>query len=337
MKKRLGFYLLLFFFLLVFAAAGVAAGAWYWANRPLTLSADKVDFVVEPGSTPRAIVREAREAGVDLWDAGFIWMARLTERDKLIKAGGYEVVRGDSAWKLLERLARGDMSQRQITFVEGWRYSQIRQALRAHPDVKQTLEGVSDSELAERLGIKHESLEGLFFPDTFLFTPGTADIDLLRRSLREGESVLAKIWEERADNLPLKTPYEVLIMASIIEKETGHSADRDRVGGVFINRLRIGMPLQTDPTVIYGMGDSYQGRIRKRDLQTDTPWNTYTRNGLPPTPIASPGRLALRSAVQPEQHKFFYFVSRGDGTSAFAVNLPDHNRNVARFILGRTP
>lgn len=337
MKKHLGFYLLLFLFLLVFATAGVAAGAWYWATRPLTLSAEKVDFVVEPGSTPRAIVRDAREAGINLWDVGFVWMARLTERDKLIKAGGYEVARGDSPWILLERLARGDMSQRQVTFVEGWRYLQIRQALRAHPDVKQTLDGVSDLELAKLLDVKQESLEGLFFPDTFVFTPGTADIDLLRRSLREGEGVLAKIWSERAEGLPLKTPYEVLIMASIIEKETGHSADRDRVGGVFINRLRIGMPLQTDPTVIYGMGENYQGRIRKRDLQTDTPWNTYTRNGLPPTPIASPGRLALRSAVQPEKHKFLYFVSRGDGTSEFATNLPDHNRNVARFILGRTP
>lgn len=337
MRKRLFILFVWFLVLLGIAAGGVVASAWYWSQRPLELSADKLDFVVEPGSTPRSIVRRANATGITLWEPGFVWMARLTERDKLIKAGGYEVNRGDSAWILLERLARGDMSQRQITFVEGWRYSQIRQALRNHPDVTQTLEGVSDGDIAQMLEVKEENLEGLFFPDTFIFTPGTSDIELLRRSRREGIKVLADIWAMRDPGLPLKTPYEMLIMASIIEKETGHSADRKRVSGVFNNRLRIGMPLQTDPTVIYGMGDSYQGRIRREDLQTDTPWNTYTRNGLPPTPIASPGRLSLRAAVQPEKHKFLYFVSRGDGTSEFATDLAGHNRNVARFILGRTP
>ena len=335
MKKRLRIFLLSLVLLIVLVAGGIAAGAWYWATRPLTLATEKIDFVVEPGSSVRGIARSAQKAGVQLWEPAFALMARLSERDKNIKAGGYEVRQGDSAWLLLERLARGDMSQRQITFVEGWRYSQIRDALRQHPDVKQTLDGLSDEELAKTLGVEHQNMEGLFFPDTFVFTPGSSDIDLLRRSMREGEQVLASIWEKRDKDLPLKSPYEALILASIIEKETGHGADRDRVGGVFINRLRIGMPMQTDPTVIYGMGDKYQGRIRRVDLQTDTPWNTYTRNGLPPTPIASPGRLALLSAVQPEEHKFFYFVSRGDGTSAFAVNLAEHNRNVRQYILGR--
>lgn len=337
MKKRLFVLFVSLIALLAVTAGGLVAGAWYWSQRPLELSADKLDFVVEPGSTPRTIVRQANAAGIRLWEPGFVWMARLTERDKLIKAGGYEVNRGDSAWILLERLARGDMSQRQITFVEGWRFTQIRQALRNHPDVTQTLEGVSDSDVAQMIGVKEDNPEGLFFPDTFVFTPGTTDIELLRRSHREGVKVLADIWATRDPDLPLKTPYEALIMASIIEKETGHSADRERVSGVFNNRLRIGMPLQTDPTVIYGMGESYQGRIRRKDLQTDTPWNTYTRNGLPPTPIASPGRLSLRAAVQPEKHKFLYFVSRGDGTSEFATDLAGHNRNVSRFILGRTP
>ena len=335
MKKRLLILFSVLCLLAIGTALALAAGAWYWSQRPLALSADKLDFVVEPGTTPRGIARQAREAGIDLWEPGFVWMARLTERDKLIKAGGYEVNRGDSAWKLLERLARGDMSQRQITFVEGWRYTQILDALRAHPDVRQTLNGATGRELAQLLGVEHQNVEGLLFPDTFLFTPGTTDVDLLRRSMREGERVLEKIWAQRDPDIPLKTPYEALIMASIVEKETGHGADRDRVSGVFANRLRIGMPLQTDPTVIYGMGESYDGRIRRKDLQTDTPWNTYTRNGLPPTPIASPGRLALLAAVRPESHKYFYFVSRGDGTSAFALNLAEHNRNVARFILGR--
>ena len=337
MKKTIKIFLLSLVLLALLGAATAVGGAWYWAHRPLDLSADKLDFVVEPGSSPRTIAREAREAGVQLWEPGFVWMARLSELDKQIKAGGYEVNRGDSAWLLLQRLARGDMSQRQVTFVEGWRYSQIRQALRAHPDVRQTLTGVDEAAVLEQLGVTHDSLEGLLFPDTYVFTPGTTDIELMRRALREGNRVMASIWATRAPDSPLKTPYDMLIMGSIIEKETGHSQDRERVGGVFINRLRIGMPLQTDPTVIYGMGDKYEGRIRKRDLQTDTPWNTYTRNGLPPTPIASPGRLALRAAVQPEAHQYFYFVSRGDGTSAFAASLADNNRNVSRFILGRTP
>jgi UPF0755 protein len=314
--------------------AVLVGGAWYWAIRPLDLSSDKLDFVIEPGSSPRTVVRAAQAAGIQVWEPGFVWMARLSELDKQIKAGGYEVNRGDSAWRLLQRLARGDMSQRQVTFVEGWRYSQIRQALATHPDVRQTLSGLEDIEVAKLLGVEGDSLEGLLFPDTYVFTPGTIDLELMRRALHEGHQVLMNIWAARDPGSPLKTPYEALILGSIIEKETGHSQDRERVGGVFINRLRIGMPLQTDPTVIYGMGERYEGRIRKRDLLTDTPWNTYTRNGLPSTPIASPGRLALRAAVQPEAHTFFYFVARGDGTSVFSTSLSDHNRNVARYILG---
>lgn len=337
MKKRIQIFLLSLMLTGLLGAAAIVGGAWYWAHRPLDLSAEKLDFVVDPGSSPRTIAREVRAVGVQLWEPGFVWMARLSELDKQIKAGGYEVHRGDSAWLVLQRLARGDMSQRQVTFVEGWRYSQIRQALRAHPDVRQTLAETDEASLVELLGVEHDSLEGLLFPDTYVFTPGTTDVELMRRALREGARVADDIWATRAPDSPLKSPYEMLIMGSIVEKETGHSQDRERVGGVFINRLRIGMPLQTDPTVIYGMGDRYEGRIRKRDLQTDTPWNTYTRNGLPPTPIASPGRLALKAAVQPESHKYFYFVSRGDGTSAFATSLADHNHNVSRFILGRTP
>ena len=227
------------------------------------------------------------------------------------------------------------MTQRQITFLEGWTYRQIRQALRENPDVKQTLDGVSDEELLARLGSDIKHPEGLFFPDTYVFTPGSTDFDLLRRAYQEGQRILNDTWDKRQDGVAVSTPYEALVLASIIEKETGHGPERRRVSGVFTNRLKIGMLLQTDPTVIYGMGEAYQGRIRKRDLQTDTPWNTYTRPGLPPTPIAAPGRAALLAAVQPEQHKFLYFVSRGNGTSEFSANLSEHNRNVARYILGQ--
>lgn len=335
MKKRLFFYVLWFFLLVVLAAAGAVGSAWYWMHRPIALAADKIDFVVDPGSSPRTVARTLNQAGVPVWEPGFVWMARLSELDKQMKAGGYQAHNGDSPWRLLQRLARGDMTQRQITFVEGWTYRQIRQALRANPDVKQTLDGVSDEALMERLGSSIKHPEGLFFPDTYIFTPGSTDFDLLRRAYEEGQRILQDTWAQRQSDLPVKTAYEALVLASIVEKETGHGPDRRRVAGVFTNRLKVGMLLQTDPTVIYGMGEAYQGRIRKRDLQTDTPWNTYTRPGLPPTPIAAAGRAALLAAVQPEQHKFLYFVSRGNGTSEFSASLSEHNRNVSRYILGQ--
>ncbi len=322
---------------LVLVAGGLTAAAWWWVERPLDLPAERVDFVVDPGSGPYAVARTLNQAGIAVHPRAFAWLARLSERDTLLKAGGYEARQGDSAWTLLDRIARGEMSQRQLTLVEGWSYRQIRAALRAHPDVKQTLDGVSDAALLERLSVQALNPEGLFFPDTYVFTPGTSDYELLRQAYAAQQRELEQAWAQRDPDLPLATPYEALILASIIEKETGHGPERTRVGGVFINRLRVGMLLQTDPTVIYGMGEAYQGRIRKRDLQTDTPWNTYTRAGLPPTPIASPGRAALVAAVQPETHKFFYFVSRGDGTSQFSNNLAEHNRAVARYILGRNP
>ncbi len=333
--KKLCLYFLLVCLAVALLAAAAAGGAWAWMNRSLDLPAEKVEFIVAPGSTPRAVARAMAEAGIPIWEDGFAWLARLSERDKLIKAGGYEARAGDSPWVLLERLARGDMVQRQITFLEGWTYAQFRQALRANPDVKQTLGDISDAALMARLGSSIKEPEGMFFPDTYVFTPGTSDFDLLRRAYRQEQQVLAEAWVERQPDLPLSSPYEALVLASIIEKETGHGPDRSRVAGVFINRLRLGMMLQTDPSVIYGMGERYKGRIRRADLQADTPWNTYTRAGLPPTPIAAAGRASLLAAVQPERHKYLYFVSRGNGTSEFSANLSEHNRNVARYILGR--
>ncbi|HYG46091.1 MAG TPA: endolytic transglycosylase MltG [Bordetella sp.] len=333
--KKLSFYFLLACLAAVLLAAVAAGGAWTWMNRALDLPAEKVEFIVAPGSTPRAVARAMNDAGIPVWEDGFAWMARLSERDKLIKAGGYEARAGDSPWLLLDRLARGDMVQRQITFLEGWTYAQFRQALRANPDIKQTLGDISDAALMSRLGSSIAEPEGLFFPDTYVFTPGTSDFDLLRRAYQQQQQVLAEVWAERQPELPLDSPYQALVLASIIEKETGHGPERTRVAGVFVNRLRLGMMLQTDPTVIYGMGERYQGRIRRADLQADTPWNTYTRAGLPPTPIAAAGRASLLAAVQPERHKYLYFVSRGNGTSEFSANLSEHNRNVARYILGR--
>ncbi|NYT64803.1 endolytic transglycosylase MltG [Alcaligenaceae bacterium] len=321
--------------LLALAAALISGAAWYWTEQPVAMDSDRIDYLVETGSRPRSIVRAMEKAGIHVNEDAFVLLSRFTDSDTLLKAGAYEAVRGDTPRSLLERMAAGDMMQTRLTLVEGWTYQGIRQALRNSPDVKQTLDGVSDQELMTRLGINSTSPEGWFYPDTYVFVPGTSDFDILRRAHHAQEQILQSAWEERESGLPLKTPYEALVLASIIEKETGHSADRERVSGVFVNRLRRNMLLQTDPTVIYGMGDAYQGRIRKKDLTTDTPWNTYTRAGLPPTPISSMGKAALLAALHPEKHNYLYFVSRGDGTSEFSKDLNAHNRAVSKFILGR--
>lgn len=331
-KKALGLLVLL---MLVSAAAGY--GVWWWVmQRAVPMQAERIDYIIEAGSGPKTIARQMREAGISLDENQFVWLARLTEKDKQLQAGAYEAVQGDTLWTLLERMAQGDMLQTRITLIEGWDYKRIRTVLSENPHVKQTLVGLSDAELLAQLGSEATHPEGLFYPDTYVFVPGTSDYDILRRAYQAQADLLEKMWAERAPDLPLKTPYEALILASIVEKETGHSADRARVAGVFINRLRRGMLLQTDPTVIYGMGATYEGRIRKRDLQTDTPWNTYTRTGLPPTPIATPSKAALQATLHPEQHNFLYFVSRGDGTSEFSRNLSEHNRAVRKYILNRS-
>ncbi|MGB3289808.1 MAG: endolytic transglycosylase MltG [Burkholderiaceae bacterium] len=335
MMKKLKIFILSLFLLAALAALAISAAAWYWTEQPVELAAERVDYVVEAGSRPRSIAQVMNKAGIHINEDAFVILARLTGNDKQLQAGAYEAVRGDTPRHLMERMANGDMTQTRLTLVEGWTYQRIRQVLREAPQVKQTLGDTTDADLLRRLGSDEISPEGLFYPDTYVFVPGSSDFDILRRAYQAQRQLLDTMWNDRDPELPLKTPYEALILASIVEKETGHSGDRNKVSGVFVNRLRIGMPLQTDPTVIYGMGEAYQGRIRKKDLTTDTPWNTYTRSGLPPTPIASVGRASLEAALHPEHHKFLYFVSRGDGTSEFSSDLAAHNRAVSKYILGR--
>lgn len=334
--RKLKAFALIFVVSLALMGAGLLAYAWHWTQHEVDMEADRIQYVVEPGSGMRAIARVMNEAGIAVHPDGLVGLARYSGMDKQIKAGAYEAQRGDTPIRLLERMARGEMVHARLTLVEGWTYQRIRQALRESPHVRQTLQDATDDEILQRLGAEgHMSPEGLFLPDTYVFVPGTVDFDILQQSYRAQQALLLEAWESRDPGLPLASPYEALILASIVEKETGLGEDRARVAGVFVNRLRRGMLLQTDPTVIYGMGDSYQGRIRRRDLQTDTPWNTYTRSGLPPTPIASPGRAALHAALNPETHKFFYFVARGDGSSQFSRTLREHNSAVAKYILGR--
>lgn len=333
-KKRILISLAL---LMALLAIGAYSGWWWVMERAVPMRTERVDYVVETGSGPKAIARTMNQAGIHVDEQVFSYLARFTEQDKLLQAGAYEAEQGDTLWRLLERMAQGDMKQTRLTLVEGWDYRRIRQQLATNASVKQTLAQSSeaDQQLLNLLGEDRLHPEGLFYPDTYVFVPGTTDFDLLRRAYQAQNELLASLWAERDPDLPLKTPYEALVFASIVEKETGHSADRERVAGVFMNRLRLGMLLQTDPTVIYGMGEAYEGRIRKRDLQTDTPWNTYTRAGLPPTPIASPGKAALLATLHPEKHDYLYFVSRGDGTSQFSKNLNDHNKAVRQYILNK--
>jgi len=326
----------LYFILVIVLLAGAAvSAAWYWTERPVTMDHERIGYRIETGSTPRSVARVLKKSGVNINEDAFILLARLTGQDTKIKAGAYEAIQGDTPRVLLERMANGDMLLTRIALIEGWSYNRIREALKSSSDIRQTLDDIDDAELLSRLGATEKMIEGLFYPDTYIFVPGTSDFDILRRAYAAQMQVLEQAWAARDPDLPLESPYQALILASIVEKETGHSADRARVAGVFVNRLRLNMPLQTDPTVIYGMGETYQGRIRKADLQTDTPWNTYTRGGLPPTPIASAGRASLEAVLHPEKHSFLYFVSRGDGTSEFSHNLASHNRAVAKYILKR--
>lgn len=315
--------------------AGLLGYAWNWSNQAIELDKPSIEYMVKHGSSPRKVVKILNQAGVNINETGFLLLSRYMQVDTKLKAGSYQVNQGETPIELINRMASGDVLQASVTIIEGWTYKRIRQALKDNQYVNQTLNDVEDDELLKMLDINHTSAEGLFYPDTYVFSRGTDDFDILKWAYNNQIKILNEVWQLRDANLPLKTPYEALIMASIIEKETGHGEDRGKISGVFSNRLNINMALQTDPTVIYGMGDAYQGRIRKKDLQTDTPWNTYTRAGLPPTPIASAGYAALLAAVQPDEHKYLYFVSRGDGTSQFSRNLNEHNRAVAKYILGK--
>jgi UPF0755 protein len=239
---------------------------------------------------------------------------------------------------VLQKLARGDVNEYVATIIEGWTFRHMRAELDANPALKHDTAGMSDADLLAAIGAPEAPIgngEGLFFPDTYLFDKNTSDLDIYRRAYRLMKLRLDEAWAARAPGLPYKTPYDALTMASIIEKETGKASDRPMVSAVFANRLRAGMPLQTDPTVIYGLGDSYAGRLKKRDLQTDTPYNTYTRMGLPPTPIALPGVASLQAALNPAQTTALYFVSRGDGSSIFSDTLGDHNKAVDKYIRGQ--
>jgi len=264
----------------------------------------------------------------------FIWLMRIARKDSAIKAGSYEFETAARPLTVLEVLTAGDDMQLSLTIVEGWTFDQMRAALAGETQLQQTVSHASLADLLKRAGIAEERPEGLFFPDTYHFVPGSADISVLRRAYRAMQDRLQAQWQTRDPDLPYASPYEALIMASIIEKETGRKSDRKQIASVFVNRLRLGMKLQADPTVIYGMGAQFDGNLKKRDLEADTPYNTYVHTGLPPTPIALPGQASLEAAMHPDPTRYLYFVARGDGSSHFSTTLDEHNRAVNKYQRG---
>ncbi|HEX5125461.1 MAG TPA: endolytic transglycosylase MltG [Rhodocyclaceae bacterium] len=320
----------LFRLLLLLSLLLVAADVYY-VTHPLAQQSPVVDLEISHGSSMRDVSRQVAAHGIDVLPFALTWTARLTGHANRVRAGNYRIERGITPWGLIELFTAGSSAYVEVVFIEGWSFRRLRTALDAMPDLRHDTLGVPDADVLTKLGMNGLQPEGLFFPDTYYFARGTSDIEVLRRAQKQMQKMLQQAWDKRVPNLPFSTPYEGLILASMVEKETGRPQDRDKIASVFINRLRIGMPLQSDPTVIYGMAEDYDGNIRKRDLQTDNPYNTYTRKGLPPTPVAMPGMAALRATFNPAQTNYLYFVSRGDGTSYFSSTLDEHNRAVAKY------
>ena len=309
-----------------------AAIAFFWARQPILAPGSKpIDFSVRSGSSVASSAGQIAAAGVPVNPFLFGLLARLSGKGARLKAGHYELKPGTSPLGLIDQLVRGEFAQESLAVIEGWTFRQMRQAVASHPALRHDTTALSDAELMAKLTPDYRMPEGLFFPDTYRFAKGSSDLQIYRQAHALLLKRLNQEWARRDASVPYKTPYEALIMASIVEKETGQKSERGMIAAVFVNRLKRGMLLQTDPTVIYGMGDKFQGNIRKRDLETDTPYNSYTRAGLPPTPIALPGTESLAAALNPAATDALYFVARGDGTSEFSGNLADHNRAVNKY------
>jgi len=315
--------------------AAFALGAWlaYYAVSPLKLQPNSQEIVIQAKSSLRSIANQLVAQGVLKEPWRFIVLAKLLQKEQFLQAGSYTLNKNISPYQLLLSLNHGKTTQGSVTFIEGRTFSQMRQKLAINDAVKQTISNLPETEILKLIGSTYNVAEGLFFPDTFYFDRNTTDIELLKISYNAMQSKLEKAWQGRDKDLPYKNSYQALIMASIIEKETGKASERPMIAGVFINRLKMGMRLQTDPTVIYGMGLRFDGNIRKKDLSIDTPYNTYTRSGLPPTPIAMPGLASIEAALHPAKTKALYFVGKGDGGHAFSDNLVEHNRAVVRYQL----
>lgn len=331
---------------LIFRLAGliillaVVAGGWLWMDYRQYLASDlplegesSLVFEIESGSSLKRVITQLAEQGVIEKPLYILADARLSGNSTRIHVGEYRLEPGMQVSDFLDMLYQGKVIQYSLTLIEGWNFRQMMDTIHATPQLELKTQGFSDAEIMQAIGHGDEHPEGRFMPDTYRFTRGMSDIDILKRAYNIMAGYLEEQWPQRAVGLPYETAYEALIMASIVEKETGVPEERDTIAGVFVNRLEKGMRLQTDPTVIYGMGDDYDGNIRRSDLRTDTPYNTYTRSGLPPTPIAMPGREAIYAALHPDETDYLYFVSRGDGSHKFSRTLQKHNEAVIKYQL----
>lgn len=318
-------------------AGALALGgvAFWWLTQPLSLQAPTVELAVEAGETPREVAKAWVDAGVDASPWLLYQWFKLSGQSRQIRAGSYELAAGATPRDLLRMMVRGDERLSVVKLIEGWTFKRFRAELAQAEGLKPTTVRMSDEEIMAALGLPGVPAEGHFYPDTYSYAKGSADLTVMKRALRAMQKHLDAVWAQREPGLTLQNEEQALILASIVEKETGLEADRTMISGVFNNRLRVGMPLQTDPSVIYGLGERFDGNLRKSHLQADTPFNTYTRSGLPPTPIAMPGKAALLAAVRPADTKALYFVSRGDGSSAFSDTLAEHNRAVNQYQRGQ--
>ena len=332
-----------FFALTSFAVLAVLAGAVAWLQMPMGFkpqaiaavsSVQVLDLAIEPGTTPRGVAQAIADSGADVSPHLLLVWFRLSGQDRAIKAGSYEISPEMTPKGVLNMLARGEESLRSVTLVEGWTFKQFKQALAKADNLKLTSKSMTDSDIMAQLGRPNVYPEGRFYPDTYTYSKGSTDLAVMQRALKAMDRHLDKVWAQKPATLKLANPDELLILASIVEKETGRASDRPLISAVFHNRLKIGMRLQTDPTVIYGMGESFDGNLRRSDLRADTPYNTYTRTGLPPTPIAMPGKAALIAAIKPAPSSALYFVAKGDGSSHFSQSLNEHNLAVNKYQRG---
>lgn len=311
----------------------ILAISWLYlhVHSSVALPGKPYEFSIQSGSNLKQVAQQLSDAGLFPTPWSFIILARYRNQESAIKAGDYKLTENITQVALLDYLTQGDPRQTEIQFIEGWTFAQLRKALDEHPAIQNRTGNLSEQEILQSIGAAESIAEGLFFPDTYYFVRGSSDIEILQRAYQTMQNHLRTQWESRIASLPLNTPYEALTLASLIEKETGLEQDRAEIAGVFVNRLRQGMRLQTDPTVIYGMRDQFDGNLRKQDLQTDHEYNTYTRHGLPPSPIAMPGLASIRAALNPAQTDALYFVAKGNGESHFSTNLDDHNKAVNQY------
>lgn len=320
--------LLLWLLFLLFVVAGLFA---YYANSPIPLERTPFEFSLKQGSSLKSAARQIQQAGGLNNELLFVLLARSLGKAGQIKPGNYQLEHEVTPLKLLDIISKGLVEQDSLTIIEGSTFKQLRLSMNADPALRHDAASLSDAEILKRIGASETSAEGLFFPDTYNYDKGSSDLAVLKRAYQLMQRQLHENWKQRDDGLPFDSPYQALILASIVEKETGQPVDRPMIASVFINRLRKNMRLQTDPSVIYGMGDKFKGNLQKRDLTTDTPYNTYTRNGLTPTPIALPGLASIQAVLHPAAGKALYFVARGDGSSQFSNTLIEHNNAVNRY------